>query len=304
MPDVSVIVVNYRSEELTGRALDAAREAAPGHDVEEIVVDNGSTEETAAALVAHAPRARVVREPDNRGFAAGVNAGVRAATADRLFVLNSDAFCRGDALARLVAHLDAHPRAGLVAPRLVGADGSLQVNAYRRLPNLVTLFFDFTAPLHLLGRTRLHPHALPHERFEGPAGPVAHVMGAAMLVRRAAYDAAGPLDEGFFLYLEETEWQRRMARAGWEIHLEPGAELVHLEHGSSDATVVSPHYLPSAIRYHGPRARPVMRAGARISVLSARAARRLRPDDERFGKLERAFAQVLDELAASRNRRS
>ena len=297
MPEVSVIVVNYRTEQLTGRALAAARDAAGGLGVEEIVVDNGATEATAAALAEHAPRARVIPEPANRGFAAGVNAGVRAASAERLFILNSDAFCRGDALSRLVAHLDAHPQAGLVAPRLVGPDGSLQVNAYRRLPNLVTLFFDFTAPLHLLSRTRLHPHALPDARFDGPAGPVAHVMGAAMLVRRAAYDAAGPLDESFFLYLEETEWQRRMARAGWEIHLEPAAELVHLEHGSSDAVVVSPHYLRSAVRYHGPRARRVMRAGARISVGSARLAKRLRPHDERFPKLERAFSEVLDRLA-------
>lgn len=299
MPDVSVIVVNYRTEALTGRALDAARAAAPGLEIEEIVVDNGATAQTAAALAAHAPRARVIPEPANRGFAAGVNAGVAAARGDRLFILNSDAFCRDDALARLVAHLDAHPRAGLVAPRLTGEDGGLQVNAYRRFPNLVTLFFDFTAPLHLLGHSRLHPHALPPSRFEGPAGPVAHVMGAAMLARRAAYDAAGPLDEGYFLYLEETEWQRRMAGAGWEVHLEPAAHLVHLEHGSSDATVVSPHFLASAVRYHGPRARAVMRAGARISVASARAARRVRPADERFVKLERAFSEVLERLAAA-----
>ena len=296
MPDVSVIVVNYRTEELTGRALAAARAAAGGLSLEEIVVDNGATAATAAALAVHAPRARVIAERDNRGFAAGVNAGVRAASAERLFVLNSDAFCQGDALARLVRHLDAHPHAGLVAPRLTGEDGDLQVNAYRRFPNLVTLFFDFAAPLHPLGRTRLHPHALPPTRFRGPAGPVAHVMGAAMLVRRAAYDAAGPLDEGYFLYLEETEWQRRLAAAGWEIHLEPAAHLVHLEHGSSDATVVSPHFLDSAVRYHGPRALGVMRAGARLSVLSARAAGRLRPGDERFGKLERGFRDVLARL--------
>ncbi len=302
MPDVSVIVVNYRTEELTGRALAAARGAAPGLELEEIVVDNGATEATAAALALHAPGARVIGEPANRGFAAGVNAGVRAATAERLFILNSDAFCQGDALARLVAHLDAHPRAGLVAPRLTGEDGGLQVNAYRRLPNLVTLFFDFAAPLHVLGHTRLHPHALPPARFRGAAGPVAHVMGAAMLVRRAAYDAAGPLDEGFFLYLEETEWQRRLARAGWEIHLEPAAHLVHLEHGSSEATVVSRHFLDSAVRYHGPRARTVMRAGARVSVLTARAAGRLRPADPRFPKLERAFRDVLEHLGAAGRR--
>lgn len=298
MPDVAVIVVNHGTEELTGRALRAARAAAPGLTVEEVVVDNGSTDATVAALARCASGARIVREPENRGFAAGVNAGVQAAGADLLFILNSDAFCRLDALARLTGYLHRHPRVGLVAPRLLDEDGRVRVNAYRRFPNLLTLFFEFTAPLHLLGDTALHPHALPPSRRARP-GPVAHVMGAAMLVRRAAYEAAGPLDEAYFLYLEETEWQRRLVRAGWEIHLEPTADVVHLEHGSSDANVVSPHYLQSAVRFYGPRAVPVMRTGARISVLSASVARRLRPDDARFAKLERSFRTVLESLDAA-----
>jgi GT2 family glycosyltransferase len=171
----------------------------------------------------------------------------------------------------------------------------VQVNAYKRLPSLLTLFFDFTAPLHPLDGTRLHPHALPSARL-ARSGPVAHVMGAAMMVRREAADAAGQLDEEFFLYLEETDWQRRMAAAGGEIHLEPEATVIHMERGSSGHAVVSPHYLRSAQRYFGPRARGVMRAGARISVLSARAAGRLRPGDPRFAKLERGYREVLERL--------
>ena len=219
-PDVSVIVVNYRTEAMSARALtDAARSAAP-YRAELVVVDNGATEASTAALRAAVPEAVVVPEPENRGFAAGVNAGVRAATAPFLFVVNSDGFARPGAVATLLRHAGAHPRAGVVAPRLVHADGSLQINAYKRFPSLLTLFAEFCLPLHPLHGTRLHPHALSRAAI-GNAGPIAHAMGAALLVRRAAYDAAGPLDESYFLYLEETEWQRRVWGAGWEVRIEP-----------------------------------------------------------------------------------
>jgi N-acetylglucosaminyl-diphospho-decaprenol L-rhamnosyltransferase len=296
-PDVSIVVVNYRTEEMSTRALgDAVRSAAP-RAVEQIVVDNGATEDSVAALKGGAPDARIVALGDNRGFAAAVNAGAAAAQGRYLLILNSDAFAKHDAVARLAAYLDGHPQAGVVAPVLRHADGSLQINAYRRFPNLVTLFFEFCLPLHPLHGTALHPHALPRKRFSRP-GPVAHAMGAALLVRREAFDQAGPLDERFFLYLEETEWQRRVARAGWEIHLEPAAEVAHLERASSGEEVVSSHYFASAQRYFGrPRAaRWVMRTGAGISVLAARAAAAVRPGDPRFPKLVRAFRRVRESV--------
>jgi N-acetylglucosaminyl-diphospho-decaprenol L-rhamnosyltransferase len=293
-PDVSIIVINYRTEDLSARAVADARAAAGELSTEAILVDNGATADSAARLRTGVPDAEIVELTENRGFAAGVNAGVARAKGRFLLLLNSDAFMRGHALASLAAHLEAHPRAGVVAPRLLHDDGSLQINAYRRFPGLLTLFFEFCAPLHLLHGRVLHPHTLPRTRFTSPVR-VAHVMGAAMLVRREAFRDAGPFDEVFFLYLEETEWQRRVAAAGWEIWVEPTAETLHLEKGSSDAQVFSPHYLESAKRYFHPwpAARLLMRLGARISVLSAALAARARPGDPRFPKLEMAFRDVL-----------
>jgi GT2 family glycosyltransferase len=299
-PDVSVVAVNYRTEEMTARAVRRATSSAGPFAVQQVVVDNGATEASTARLHAELPDAAIIPLAENRGFGAGVNAAAGHATGRTLFVVNPDALCRDDAVARLLRYLDSHPRVGLVAPRLLHEDGRVQVNAYRRFPNLVTLFFDFCAPLHPLDGTPLHPHALPRGRL-AEAGRVAHVMGAAMLVRRSALDDAGPFDERYFLYLEETEWQRRIAATGvWEIHLEPAAEVVHAERGSSGASVVSPHFLVSAQRFHSsPRAaRAVMRAGAAISVIAARLIARLRPRDPRFGKLAAAYRDVLAELRA------
>jgi GT2 family glycosyltransferase len=302
-PDVSLVVVNYRTEDMTAGAVRAARAAAPGLSLEVVVVDNGSTPQSAARLEAALPDATVVARTENRGFAAGVNAGLAVASGRTLLLLNSDAFPRDNAVTRLVDHLDAHPGAGVVAPRVEGPDGELQFNAYRRFPNLVTLFFDFCLLLHPLAGTRLHPHTLPRARFEGPAGRVAHATGAALLVRREAAHAAGPLDEGYFLYLEETEWLSRITAAGWEVHLEPAAVVVHADKGSDpDSQVFSPHYFRSAERYYRSpgAARRVMRAGARVSLPVAAAAAALRPRDPRFSKLKREFARVLREVPPAR----
>jgi N-acetylglucosaminyl-diphospho-decaprenol L-rhamnosyltransferase len=296
-PDVSVVAVNYRTPAMTVQAVRQATLAARPYTVEQVVVDNGATPTTTAALRQGLPDAAVLAVAENRGFAAGVNAAVARVTAPSLFIVNPDAVARGDAVARLLRHLERRPEAGVVAPRLVHEDGRLQINAYKRFPNLLTLFVELCAPFHPLHGTRLHPHALGRADL-ARARRVAHVMGAAMLVRRTALEVAGPFDEGYFLYYEETEWQRRAARMGWTIEIEPGAVVVHAMHGSSDAQVVPPHFVASAQRFHrSARAtRGVLRAAAAISLLSARAAAAVRPRDERFPKMIAAYRRVLAEL--------
>jgi len=285
--DVTLLVVNFRTPDLAIRAMADARASAGDLEVEEILVDNGSDDGSAERLRAGRPGAVVVEESGNRGFGAGVNAGLRAARGRIVVEVNSDAFCEGDAVARLVAHLDAHPRAALAAPALVWEDRSPQRNAYRRFPNALTTFLDFCFPLSaaLYGRA-LHPYVAPAAAYKRP-GPVAHVMGAVMAIRRAALPSDGLLDEAFFLYLEETEWQRRIARAGWEIHLVPDAIAVHLGGGSSGAhTFASDAFLDSLERFHGgdPRVRLAALAGLAltrvVTIPGGRASGRLRRLDD------------------------
>jgi GT2 family glycosyltransferase len=299
--DVSIVVVNYRTPDLTIGAVEAAQTASTGLRTEVIVVDNGAAD--AATLQTALPDALIVAEPSNRGYGAGLNAGIARASGTFLLLLNSDAFAQRGAVKTLVSHLQTSDRAGLVAPRLVHSDGSPQVNAFKRFPNLLTVFFDFCAPLHLLNGTRLHPHALPRRAFSGSSRRVAHVMGAVMLVRADAAEQVGVLDERFFMYLEETDWQRRMTALGWEVHLDATATFSHLERASSGAAVISPYYLESAQKYfrHPALTRAVMRAGARISVTSARLASRLRPDDPRFPKLVVSYREVLDRTRTARS---
>lgn len=300
-PDVSVIVVNFRSAELTLRALADARRAAGGLTVEEIVVDGASGGDDVEMLRSGRPQATVLAQPENRGFAVGNNVGIERARGRYLLLLNPDAFAQGDALAALVRHLDGEPAAGLAAPLLLNPDGSAQDNVFKRFPNLATLFVDFCAPLAFLVRgRRLDPHNLARRQLREPR-PIAHAIGAALLVRAEAARDAGPLDERFFLYLEETEWQRRMAAAGWRRDVVPTARFVHIGGGSSTASpLASPHYLESVRRYY-PRPQAAMatiRVAAAISLVSLRAAHALGLGSERTRSLQRTFDDLWTQLRA------
>lgn len=302
-PDVSAIVVNYRSASLTARALREAVRSAGECTVEEIVADADSSEEDLSMLKACRPGARIVRLDGNPGFAAGNNAAICKARGRHLLLLNPDAFAQDEAVRMLVYHLDAHPDTGLLAPLLFNEDGSPQDNAHRRFPNLLTLFVDFCAPLAFLIRgSALDPHHVSRAKLAGPQ-EIAHATGAALLVRARAAAAAGPLDERYFLYLEETEWQRRIAGAGWRREVLPEARFVHLGGGSTGGfPLASVHYLESVRRYypHPRLAMAIIRVATLISLFSLRLLTAFGIHSPRV----RQLADGFDELFALLTRRS
>jgi N-acetylglucosaminyl-diphospho-decaprenol L-rhamnosyltransferase len=306
--DVSVVVVNFHSADLTLRALADAAASAGSLTLQEIVADNGSGAGEVERLRRGRPSAEVVALADNGGFAAGNNAAIARADGRHVLLLNPDAFCREDAVQRLVEHLDTHPNTGVAAPRLVFDDGGRQDNAYRRFPNHWTLLIDYCAPrAQVLARTPWDPHRVPAARYAAGATPlrVAHATGAALLVRAEAAAAAGPLDEGFFLYYEETEWQRRITAAGWAVDIVPAADVVHLGGGSSgNFPLASPHYLDSVARYFAGsrRSRAIIAAGSLTSWLVLSAGVRLGLGNDRVAFQARGYREVLHELRRRRAR--
>jgi GT2 family glycosyltransferase len=259
--DLAIVIVNYRNGDDVLRALESLDAAHDGLALELVVVDNASGDGSAEQIEQGFPGVRLVRNDANRGFAAGVNAGFAASQAPFVLVLNPDTIVEPGALRPLVDHLRSHARTAVVAPLLVHPGGVQQPNGYRRFPSLLTLFAELCVPisyaLQLLPIP--HPHGLSAAALA--AGPrVAHVYGAAFVVRREAYDQVGPLDEGFFLYLEETEWQERVSKAGWAIEIVPAARIVHFVRGGGESSEVpSEHYLESAYRYFGLHGTPAWR---------------------------------------------
>jgi GT2 family glycosyltransferase len=199
---VSVIIVSFNTRQMTLdclRALDDAL-AADGlaSAAEVLVVDNGSTDGSAAAVREAFPDVVLIENQTNRGFSAANNQAIRVAKGERVLLLNSDAFPRAGAIAALMRYLDEHPRVAAVGPRLLNADGSLQPSCFR-----------FAGPWRSVCENLLLSAAFPNSRLVGDFRAWPHdaerddvdfVIGACMLVRRAAIEQVGVFDEAFFLY--------------------------------------------------------------------------------------------------------
>jgi predicted ATP-grasp superfamily ATP-dependent carboligase/GT2 family glycosyltransferase len=221
-PRTTVITVTYRSRGTIARALDLLREAQLAGDVECVVVDNASDDGSADFVRARYPWVRLVESPVNLGFARGCNRGLEEARTPYVLFLNPDAAIDRRNLARLVAFLDAHPRAGLVSSAIQNDDGSFQ--AVRPLPT----------PWRILASQLGRWLAPKHERVPVGTRPFRSqwLCGAVLMARREVLEELGGFDPRFFLYFEETDLCVRAQRAGAELWL-VGDALAHHSRGES-----------------------------------------------------------------------
>lgn len=225
--DLSIIIVNWNTRELLRDCLTTVFAELESLRVEVFVVDNGSTDGSLAMLQAEFAHVITIANPDNRGFAAANNQALARATGRHLMLLNTDTLVHGTVLADAVAFLDANPGVGVMGPRILNTDGSVQASAtsYPSLGRLVG---------QTLGLNRIP--ALDGYRMSGwdrrGLRPVEVISGCAMLVRRRAMQEVGLLDADFFFYGEETDWCRRFASHGWEVVFAPVGEITHFGGGS------------------------------------------------------------------------
>jgi GT2 family glycosyltransferase len=224
VPELGAVVVTYCS---SGCLEDCLRGLRPILDAGALtVVDNASPDDSAAVAAALWPGADVVRMPRNAGYAAGVNEGLRRQHRPFLLVLNPDTLIDPDGVRLAVDWLRAHPDFGMAGPRLRGADGAPQASCYAE-PTLRGM-----AAAYLL---RHAGEPAPLARLDG-ALEVEGLVGAALLVRRAALERVGPMDEDFWLFSEEVDWCARFRSAGFRLALLPAWTLTHLG-GASTATL-------------------------------------------------------------------
>ena len=196
----------------------------PSSAVETIVVDNGSTDGTVEIIRSEFPSVRLFSGHGNLMFAGGNNYGFKQATAPLIFMLNPDTVVHPGALSELVEFADAHPEAGMIAPRVINPDGSLQHNTFH-FPDLKQAFFGFFEKLVALN-SPLNGRYLPEDYAR--IREAEHILGAALLFRRELYNQLPGMDEKFGIYFEETDWCYRARRAGWKLLYTPDAVITHL----------------------------------------------------------------------------
>jgi N-acetylglucosaminyl-diphospho-decaprenol L-rhamnosyltransferase len=222
---VSVLIVSWNSRAVLPRCLDSLQR----EPVETIVVDNASDDGSAEYVAQAWPAARLVAWPSNLGFAGGVNLAASQATGEFLLLLNPDATTTPGAIPRLVRFLEDHPEAGAAAGQLVDFVERPQRGwNVRRLPTLGSFAVDLLLLDKLWPGNPVSRRYLALDLDSSVPGPVEQPAAACLMLRRAAFDAVGGMDPGFYpAWFEDVDLCRRLLDAGWPIYFVPNAVFRH-----------------------------------------------------------------------------
>jgi len=283
MPDVSGILVNYNAGPELRAALASMAGELSGYDWEAVVVDNASTDGSGDIVAEFSPRARLLRNERNVGFARGVNQGLAATSGPLVLIMNPDCRLAPGAVSALESEMARSDRCAIAGPRILDPDGSVQGNA-RGDPDMFTGLF---------GRTTLLRRALPSLAIsrrnvvsdaavlKGKASVrVDWLSGACMLARRDALYAVQGFDERYFLYWEDADLCRRLRERHYVVRYVPGATAIHRVGQSSRSARAAAiqAFHDSAYLYYATHVAP--HSGARRllarALLSARCWLRLR----------------------------
>ncbi len=219
--DITVVIVNWNTKALLMECLSRVFGTLSGFAWEVFVVDNASEDGSAAAIRERWPGVRLLVNTKNLGYAAACNQALARMKGRYALLLNTDALLEEGAARCLFDFMEATPEAGMACGQLFHADGRRQ-NSIAAFPSWATLLANETAlsllfPKRFPGKRRTIKHPLQ----------VDSCIGACMMVRKSAMDAAGLLDERYFFFFEETDWALSMHRAGWKVFFVPKAHVVH-----------------------------------------------------------------------------
>jgi N-acetylglucosaminyl-diphospho-decaprenol L-rhamnosyltransferase len=289
MIDLSVVIVNWNVCDLLRRCLHSILDpAVVDHDIpgvwrypdlvqllvpqrmvcirfEVLVVDSASSDDSVEMVRREFPNVRLYPGDTNLGYTGGNNWGMRESRGRYVLVLNPDTEVLGDALQTMVAYMDAHPQVGVVGPQLLWPDGSVQ-SSRRRFPTLCTAFVESTLLQKWFPRHPALRRYYALDLADDAVSEVDWVQGACLMVRREVIEQVGLLDDAYFMYSEELDWQRRISAAGWKVVYLPTAQVVHHEGKSSEQVVAFRHirFSRSKVRYlhkyHGRVAGHLVRA--------------------------------------------
>jgi len=235
--DLSVIILNYKMEGLVKNCIKAVRENLHGLEYEIIVVDNASGDKIGEWLKSNQPDVKFIVSSVNNGMGAGNNLGIREAKGDYILILNPDIFIFYYAVKKLIDFCRENPNIGLVSPRLLNGDKTLQHTVYR--------WHKFYTPLVRrtpFGKTKFGQKEL--NRFlmldwdHSLTRQVDWAQGSCMLIPRKVFDSVGLFDERFFMYFEDTDLCRRIDLAGYRIMYFANAEVIHLHARQSDGGII------------------------------------------------------------------
>ena len=232
---IAVVIINYNTHRRLRACLGSIQPDAVN---EVVVVDNNSSDGSVEMVRSDYPWVTLHANRTNLGYGAAANQAIASCSTQYVLLLNSDTLLQPGAPEAMSRYLDQHPDAAIVGPRLVNSDGTLQASCYP-FPTPLDTFLENSTCAVFLGRLirryvpgirGLYWRTWPHDS----ARIVPWVKGAAMAIRRKAFDEVGGFEESFFMYFEDADLCYRLRKVGWEVHFAPVTTIVHVGGASTD----------------------------------------------------------------------
>jgi len=261
MADLAIVIVSFNARDDLARALASLHDPPPLLSTDTVVVDNDSHDGSAAMVRERWPGVRVIEAGRNLGFSRANNLGIRATASELVLLLNSDTIVPAGAIDLLAADLRSHAEAAAVGPRLVGEDGRLEISWGRMIGPFTELVQKWQGRLYDRGVALVRRSV---ERRASRARNVDWVSGACLMVRRADAEAAGLLDERFFLYTEDVDFCASLRALGRKVRYASHIRIVHARGRSRryDPRAASAAYRRSQLAFyakHHPAWAPILR---------------------------------------------
>ncbi|KRE51045.1 glycosyltransferase family 2 protein [Paenibacillus sp. Soil724D2] len=231
--DLSIIVLNYKTRDLTLACLQSVFSSATYYKYEVILIDNASNDGIIPMVNEQYPQVVSIANTNNVGFSKANNQGIRIAKGRYVLLLNSDTIVQDDTLEVMLRFMDENPNLGASGCKIVLPDGSLDKACKRGFPTPSASFY------YAFGFSKLFPKVPRFNQYQlgylspDEEYPIDSLVGAFMLIRREAIEQVGMLDEEFFMYGEDIDWCYRIKEAGWVNYYYPRTQIVHYKGASS-----------------------------------------------------------------------
>jgi len=271
MYDIAVIIINYRTPNMTIKCLESLIPEISQISSCVVVIDNASGDESNDIIGEWLinnnadSKVRFIHSLKNLGFSGGNNLGIRSIESKYYLLLNSDTLIKTGAVKKLINAATTHPNAGIVSPRLEDIDGTPQINCFK----YIHPFSEFIAS----AQTGLITQLL--KKYDVPL-PVKNIIDspewtsfACVLIKYEVFDDVGLLDDEFFMYFEDTEFCFRARKSGWDIINNPESHIIHLQGASSKIEERTKYKKRLPRYYYEARTRYFYKLYGRVGVVSA-----------------------------------
>jgi N-acetylglucosaminyl-diphospho-decaprenol L-rhamnosyltransferase len=232
--DLGIVIVNWNTGDFLRDCLRSVDASEGELAFEVVVVDNCSHDNSATMVRQEFPHVHLIENDTNCGYAPANNMGLRRLEARYYLLLNPDTVLPPNALRDMVAFMEDHPEAGMAGPKLVMADGKLDLACRRGFPTPENSFYK------LFGLSKLFPKSRRFGQYNltyldpDEMAEVDCVVGAFLMVSREVVEQVGLLDEQYFMYAEDLDWALRAKQAGWKVYYCPHVTVLHYKRRASE----------------------------------------------------------------------